>query len=259
MISSHPPSLQLLWNTLNFQDSTSSLSLFLFQLHLFFIFFLLWLTPLHPSTHSEMWADNEDPLPAVTSLLRATKNRTSSVSTPQFFARSTAFQQCRRRCAVNSATRMQATCRALRSAAYIFGFSDGGRNERFAWRQSLRAPLNGFPLTCPPAPLSFLTTREIIAKRTTNEQVNRDLTLVVVFFLWDFTSLLEEFYVRNVEGYGLNNGCVTDSWSKVSHLSFFYQLLSTLVETHLNGRIPERLSLIPQSRKMWIKRSVARR
>lgn len=65
--------------------------------------------------------------------------------------------------------------------------------------------------------------------------------------------------MRNVEGYGLNNGCVTDSWSKVSHLSFFYQLLSTLVETHLNGRIPERLSLIPQSRKMWIKRSVARR
>lgn len=65
--------------------------------------------------------------------------------------------------------------------------------------------------------------------------------------------------MRNVGGYGLNNGCVTDSWSTVRHLSVFYQLLSTLVETHLNGRIPGGLSRIRQSRKMWIKRSVARR
>ncbi len=52
--------------------------------------------------------------------------------------------------------------------------------------------------------------------------------------------------MRNVEGYGLNNGCVTDSWSKVRHLSVFYQLLSTLVETHLNGRIPGGLSRFRQ-------------
>lgn len=57
-----------------------------------------------------MWADNEDPLPAVTRLLRAEENRTSSSSSPQFYGRSSAFRQCRRRCAVISATRMPTTC-----------------------------------------------------------------------------------------------------------------------------------------------------
>lgn len=49
---------------------------------------------------------------------------------------------------------------------------------------------------------------------------------------------LEEFYVRNAEGYGLRNGRVPDSWSKVRHLSVFCQPLTTLVDSHPHGRIP---------------------
>lgn len=49
---------------------------------------------------------------------------------------------------------------------------------------------------------------------------------------------LEEFYVRNAEGYGLKNGRVTDSWSKVRHLSVFISRLTTLVDSHPHGRIP---------------------
>lgn len=53
----------------------------------------------------------------------------------------------------------------------------------------------------------------------------------------------EEFDVRNVEGYGLNDVCV-DSWSKVRNLSAFFS--SAIADfggkTHPNGRIPGGLS-----------------
>lgn len=55
--------------------------------------------------------------------------------------------------------------------------------------------------------------------------------------------------MRNVEGYGSNDGCVADGWSKVRHLSvsslfYFIFFVSAIVDfagggkAHLNGRIP---------------------
>lgn len=125
----------------------------------------------------------------------------------------------------------------------------------------------GFPLTCPPArayPLSLLSAGEqgeqIIANRRTDGQLQRDPTIVLVFlvefFLFVFFGSVffllspppvlffwEEFDVRNVEGYGLNDVCV-DSWSKVRNLSAFFS--SAIADfggkTHPNGRIPGGLS-----------------
>lgn len=171
-------------------------------------------------------------------------------------------------------------------------FSRLGVDGRPAWRQSLRAPLLGFPahlsaLHAPaPPPLfpppdwqrrTLPPPRETIDEQLETETWLLFRCLLFLFFFsffffckWDSAALSEEFHVRNVEGYGSNDGCVADSWSKVRHLSvsslfsflfFTYQILSTLV----GGKNPSkwedtwRTETRRVERKMWIKRSVARR
>lgn len=71
--------------------------------------------------------------------------------------------------------------------------------------------------------------------------------------------------MRNVEGYGLKNGCVADSWSKVRHLSVILSAADDFGgHPDPDGRIPGGLRRqtkreAKRKRKMWIKRSVARR
>ncbi len=144
MTSSHSPSPQLLWN--NSQPPGYSFvasPLPFFSCTYFLFFFLLCLTPPYPSTPPEMWVDNEDPLPAVTCLLRASENRISSSSTPIFLDVHLPFNNVGEGALSFQRRGCQPHALFLLSAAYIFIFpaGAGGETERFAWRQSLRLPL----------------------------------------------------------------------------------------------------------------------
>lgn len=132
MTNSHPPSLQLLWNNSQPPGLLRRNPLFLFSVApIFFSFFLLCLTPAHRSTPPEMWLDYEDPLPAVTCLLRASENRTSSSSTPNFLDVHLPFSNVgddalsfqRRGCQLHALF--------LLSAPYIFVFTAGGDMKDF--------------------------------------------------------------------------------------------------------------------------------
>ena len=251
-----------------------------------------------------MWVDNEDPPPAVTCLLRASS---SSILNLFFFfflffffslGRSSAFQQCRRRCAVISATRMPTTCLAfaLRSS-HLRLFPDWGLMTDLREGKVWGHLCSVFPLTCPPcmrlpppSPPSLLQTdngghyhhRE---KQLTSNLRQRPDNCSGVSFLFCFVFLF--FSSFSIFFSGIRQRCrrnfmcatlkdtaqtmvalltagvrsVTWVFPLYFILFFLYQLLSTL----LGGKSPSkwedtwRIETRRVERKMWIKRSVARR
>lgn len=244
-----------------------------------------------------MSTDNEDPLPLVTWILPASENWTFSSSAPHFFFQfsfldvhlpfsnvgevTASFQQwgCQLHAPI-SALGILHLC--------LFCWGDWKMNdlrEGKVWGYLFRFPahLSACTRLPPLSPLGWWAGRANHRQQknwrpTSKRPDNCSGIFSGIFFVCFFRQCFfppffppcpffgEEFDVRNVEGYGLNDVCV-DSWSKVRNLSAFFS--SAIADfggkTHPNGRIPgglSRFSTVERERereKMWIKRSVARR